>query len=245
MTSFNWKSEINVNICMLKIVGLWPNDDDGYQRSLYTIYAIIAISVFAIGHNVFQTINVYFVYTNIEALSGIIFVTITDLLALIKVYYFIKNITLVKDLLNTLNSSILQPKNTKQENLVRKSLGIWKVIYITFWIPVGATLCLWAVFPILDGSFQTSRLPFSAWYPFDIKKSPVYEFIYIYQVTSIWFLATANLNMDMMITALLMYIGAQCDILCSNACSINTLKSSNYQLEISTLINQHHVILRF
>ncbi|RZC36703.1 7tm 6 domain containing protein, partial [Asbolus verrucosus] len=59
-------------------------------------------------------------------------------------------------------------------------------------------------------------LPFSAWYPYDTKISPLYEITYLYQIIGIWFLTVGAVNMDTLIAALMMYIATQCDILCDD-----------------------------
>ncbi|RZC39416.1 odorant receptor 46a, isoform B-like [Asbolus verrucosus] len=48
----------------------------------------------------------------------------------------------------------------------------------------------------------------------------LYEVTYLYQVISIGFLAMAHLNMDTIISALMVYVGAQSDILCDNSSQI-------------------------
>lgn len=244
MTSFDWKNSVKINIWILKFVGLWPNNDVGYKLNAYTLYSFISLNLFINFHNFFQLVNIYFVRSDLEALSAVIYVSLTDLLASVKVWYFVDKIKLLNELMVVSENKILQPQNEKQEELFRKSLFIWKAIYIMFWIPVATTLCLWAVFPVLDGSYKNYRLPFSAWYPFDTKTSPIYEITYVYQIICIWFLATANLNMDTMIAALMMYVGAQCDILSNNLQALRFVNSNQFKLQLYNLIEHHKLILK-
>jgi hypothetical protein len=60
MKTFDWTLTIKVNLLLLKVVGLWPNGDETYKCNLYTLYAIISGMLFTIGHNLLQTINLFF-----------------------------------------------------------------------------------------------------------------------------------------------------------------------------------------
>ncbi|RZC37207.1 7tm 6 domain containing protein, partial [Asbolus verrucosus] len=238
MAKYDWKRAIKINILILKLVGLWPHEDESYKFNLYTFYAIISINFLINGHNFFQTMNIFVVYPDLEALAETIFVTITDLLASVKVYYFTRNMGQLKKLMVELNSEIFQPKSEEQMILVRPGLFSWKMTYVGFWTPVATTLFLWASFPIMDGSVKEYRLPFSAWYPFNTKISPWYELTYLHQVVSIWFMATANVNMDTLIAALMMYTGVQCDILCDNLRNLSGVEGEFVGKLVASM--QHH-----
>ncbi|RZC35283.1 7tm 6 domain containing protein, partial [Asbolus verrucosus] len=191
--------------------------------------------------------NIFFVYSNLEALTATIFVSLSDALVTLKIYYFVKNIRILKQLMRKLDDEVFQPRNVKQRALVQPSLNIWTATYIGFWVPAALTLTLWSVFPILDKSVQQHRLPFAAWYPYDTKKSPFYELTYLHQVVSIWFLSTANLHMDTMLTALMMYIGVQCDILCDNLKNLENELGyrMGFKEKLIDCIKHHKEILSF
>jgi hypothetical protein len=241
MENFDWKLTIRPNILVLKVAGLWPKGSEIYKLSLYTLYSFVFIN----GHNFFQAANIFFVYTDLEALSALIFVTITDVLASFKVYCFIQNIAILKRLLAKLDKQIFQPRNEQQRDLVQPSLNSWKYTYTAFCIPVFTTLVLWAIFPIMDGTVKDRRLPFSAWYPYNTKISPLYEITYLYQVISVWCLAIANLNMDTLIAALMMYIGCQCDILCDDMKNLRNSVGDDFNRKLLDCIEHHKTILRY
>ena len=233
---------------MLQSVGLWPKGNEIYKRNIYALYAVISTIVIMGGHNFFQVMNVFFVYNNLEALAGTIFITVTDVLASVKMYFFIQNVGVLKELMITLNSRLFQPKNFNQVELVRPDLNSWRFMYITFWIMTGTTVLIWSIFPFLDNSVKAKRLPFAAWYPYSTKMSPFYEITYLYQVIGIWYLTVANINMDTMIAGLMMYVGTQCDILCDNLRNLDRLTQA--ELGTNCTINQkiiecvmHHRLL--
>jgi hypothetical protein len=213
MTRFDWISTIKVNIFMLRCVGLWPGRGETYQRDLYTFYAVFNAILIIGGHNFSQLANIFFVYSDLEALAATIFVMITNILATVKMYTFVLNMRVIKELLLVLDSFHFQPKSLEQVKLVQPTLQIWKKLYIVYSSVVGVNVLLWSIAPLLD---EGQRLPFVAWYPFSTESSPNYQIIYIYQVVCIWYITIANLNLDCMTYALMMYICAQCDILCDN-----------------------------
>ncbi|RZC42583.1 7tm 6 domain containing protein, partial [Asbolus verrucosus] len=241
MEYFDWKLTIRINILMLKSVGLWPKGNEIYKPNLYMLYAIISVVIIMGGHNFFQLMNIFFVYNDLEALAESMFITATDSLISVKLCFFILNIRTLKELMMSLNSVIFQPKSVQQVELVWPRLNIWKKTYVIYWILVGTTVCVWAIFPFLSNSVKDYRLPFSAWYPYDTKISPFYEITYFYQVLGMSFRTVAALNMDTMIAALMMYTATQCDILCDDL--------KNLQKDFSEIfkgrVKHHQEIVRF
>ena len=144
----------------------------------------------------------------------------------------------------TLDGQLFQPRTLEQRRLVQPGLDSWKMTYTIFYVPVIATLILWAVFPIVDGSFREYRLPFSAWYPYNTKVSPFYELTYVYQIVSIWFLSITNFNMDTLIAALMMYIGTQCDILSDDVKNLGSRGELEFNTKLLKCIDHHRNIIR-
>ncbi|KAJ3663421.1 hypothetical protein Zmor_007684 [Zophobas morio] len=243
MGTFDWKLTIKTNITMLKIVGLWPVGDETYTFSLYTLYTIISIFTFIYCHNFFQVCNIFFILDDLEALTATVFVLLTELLCILKAYYIIQNMKILKQLMVTLNSEMFQPKNLRQRDIVEPSLNSWKMVYTVFGSMAFGTLFFWATFPFLDKLVQQHKLPFLAWYPWDTKISPFYEITYVYQMASISFICLVNLNVDTLIAALNMYTGAQCDILCDDLRHIHEFADVNARL--ISCVQHHKAILKF
>jgi hypothetical protein len=243
MEEFNWKLTINVNIVMLKVVGLWPEENGSYKLNWYTVYAICSNMLFQVVHTLTQLINLGFIYDDLQALTGTSFVLSTELLTLLKTYYFVKNMRVLKKLMLMLNDNSFQPKTPKQKILAEDSLKFWKRIYISLCVTAGGALVFWAVFPIFDGSLGEYRLPFLAWYPYDTQSSPLYEITYVYQMISNVFICACNLDMDTLIAALNMYTAAQFDFLCDNLRNLESGEDS-FDGQFRKCIAHHRQILR-
>ncbi|RZC38123.1 7tm 6 domain containing protein [Asbolus verrucosus] len=247
MKQLDWKHTFKLNILMLKIVGLWPQGES-YGLNLYTVYAIFSITLFHFCYIFTQTVNLYFIRNDLKAVTGTIFVLLTDMGASLKTYCLIKNMKMLKQLMMTVNYDLFQPKTLKQKNLIQPNINAWKCIGLTFWFFTVGCLILWSLFPILDKTVKDYRLPFLAWYPYNTKISPQYELTYFYQAVATIFLATVNVNLDTLIAALNMFVGAQFDILCDdlrNLHGVGRNASRSVEEKLKNCIHHHREILKF
>jgi hypothetical protein len=238
MEKFDWKLTIKANIFCLRVVGLWPHE--GYKVDFYTVYAFVCLNVFINCRNFFQVANIFVVYDDLEALTGLMFASFNDVLGSVKLYYFVRQMRLFKQLMAQLDQDIFQPKSDEQIALVQPGLFSWKFVYVMLWSPIVMVLLLWVAFPILDGTVKEHRLPFAAWFPYDTNISPLYEITYIYEVIGICVICTAHINMDTMTAALMMYVGTQCDILCDN---LKNIKGADYNKKLIRCIQHHKIIV--
>ena len=243
MEKFDWLSTFGTNLKMLRLVGLWPENPRGYKCDYYTLYALVCINLCLNGPNFTQIMDIYFYSSDLETLTARIFLTLSELLVPIKTYYHVKNISTVKELVEKINRTIFQPKTTSQRNLVQFQLKIWKVAYSAFCCSSFAAVIFIFTFPIFDGSYKEHRLPMSAWFPFDFKSSPYYQMTYLYQTVAISVLVVADLNMDMFVVALIVFIGVQCDILCDDL--KNNVSEPKFCEKFLRCIIHHKEILSF
>ncbi|KAJ3663352.1 hypothetical protein Zmor_007638 [Zophobas morio] len=158
MKKFDWKAATRINTLMLRSVGLWPEGDGTYNFNIYTIYAVISINLFVNGHTFFQVVNIFFVYSNLEALTATIFITISEVLVVVKVYNYLQNLKLLKKLKSDLDKDIFQPTNEAQIVLIEPNLKMWKMTYFVFCIPSTVAVALFAVFPILDQNKEVRNI---------------------------------------------------------------------------------------
>ncbi|RZB40986.1 7tm 6 domain containing protein [Asbolus verrucosus] len=245
---FNWKRTIQVNIFLLRILGLWPAGDGSYKCSPYTFYEMFVLLFFEIGHISVQTVNIFLILNNLQALTGTIFVSLMEMLGVLKSYCLIKNMGKLKQLLITLNSDLFQPKDLQQRNLIRPNLNAWTTVVSSFWFLTLIWLFFYNFSPILDKTSKEYRLPFWAWYPYNTETSPQYELTYLHQFIGITYLTMINVNIDTLIAALNMYIGAQFDIICDNVRHFHnheTDTSADANKKIKHCIHHHREVLKF
>jgi hypothetical protein len=236
-----------MNILTLKVVGLWPRNEGVFQFDLYTVYALICVFVFIDGSLLFQITYLVFAHFDLEALVQPIFIVWTATLGSIKVLYFIRNRRIIKQLMRALTDDLFQPTTAEQINLVSPALNIWRKIYGTYWFLVIVTVFLWLFYPLLDKSFHKRQLPIPAMYPYDTTETPFYEISYLHQVIGLFLVAVAGLNVDTLMAALMVYTGAQCDILCDNLRNLedSSATKSEYNMMLIRCVEHHKKILRY
>ncbi|XP_068907642.1 odorant receptor Or1-like [Tenebrio molitor] len=229
METFSWTRVIRPNLVGFRFLGLWPKGSTLYKANLYTLYSAVIIILLLSVHNLSQVLNIFVVYPDLQNLTETIFITVTNVLTLIKAYYFVKNMSTLKQLMVILESVEFQPRNSQQESLIQPDLTFWKRVSSALVVTVGSCLTAWCSTPLLNDKKQ---LPFASWYPFGTESSPKYELTYLHQVVSIWCFATTNLSLDTLISALMMFVGGQCDILCDN---LRSLKVAPLSSEFCTI----------
>ncbi|KAJ3663404.1 hypothetical protein Zmor_007670 [Zophobas morio] len=197
-----------------------PTNPSGTHKWYFIFNATLLIGV----QNCSQIINIFFVYTNF--------------LCLAKILIFARNLKSINKILRILDSQEAQPKSTEQIKLIQPSLTRWKVSYFVFMSHVTSNVALW----FLSALFS-HQLPLVSWYPFSVEKSPNYEIIFIYQVFSFTYLSAANINVDSFFYALLMFIWAQCDILCDDLSHLDG-DPAQFNQKLINCLKHHETILR-
>ena len=233
MDFFNWNLIFEPTIFSLRTVGLWPKHDS-YTTDLYTLYATICVSLFMYINTFFQAINIFVVEIDLQAVAQTLFVA-EHIVAVLKISGLLNNTKKIKNLMKQLNDQRFQPKNTHQVEMIDNGLRLWKILYQTFQWGVLTFGTYWLSRPILENRHE---LPFFAWYPVDIDKSPFYQIVYLYQVIALFYIALAHLKLDLLSIGLMVYIGIQCDILCDNLKHVSGLS------DLVDCIKHHKKILR-
>ncbi|RZB40738.1 7tm 6 domain containing protein, partial [Asbolus verrucosus] len=183
-----------------------------------------------------------------DAVTGTIFVSLMEMLGVLKACCLINNMGMLKQLMITVNSDLFQPKNLQQIDLIQPNLKAWKMIVGSFWFFTLGWLFFYILCPIFDQTIKEYRLPFLAWYPYNTKTSPQYELTYLHQFIGISYLAMTSVNVDSLIAALNMYIGAQFDILCDDLRNFHDAKKDNSDdanKKLQNCIRHHKEILKF
>ncbi|KAJ3663342.1 hypothetical protein Zmor_007629 [Zophobas morio] len=241
---FDWVKIISLNIFVLQKVGMWPKQDKQLGCNCHTLYILIAVILLIDGSIVFQLIHMALEHSTLESLTRNIFMLMTEILGSIKMFYFIRNVKTVKELVQSLEDELFQPRTTQQVNSVRPDLKLWKKTYATFCSLTTSTAFIWSLYPLVDQSFLKFRLPLEARYPFEITTLPLYFIIYFHQVAALFLVAIGALHVDTLNAALMVLAGAQCDILCQNLKALEN-KALTYNQKLIQCIKHHKKILSF
>ncbi|RZB41505.1 7tm 6 domain containing protein [Asbolus verrucosus] len=243
MKRFDWKQVIRVNIFISKVVGVWPPGDETYGCTFYTLYELFIVLCLQTCFIFSQTVDVISNLDNLQAVTGTIFVLLMEMLAPLKSFTLLTNMGMLKQLMTTVNSDLFQPRNSRQVSLVQPIMNAWKKTVGTFWFFTFGWLFFVSLDPIFDKTFREYRLPFGTWYPYSTKVSPQYELTYLHQFLAITSITLVNINMDAIIAALNMYIGAQLDILCDDVRHLQN--SADVGENLIRCVQHHREIVKF
>lgn len=161
-----------------------------------------------------------------------------------KIYIFVRKMPLLRSLMLDLKSDLFKPRSYRQLLLIWPDVKTWKNVYYMLSGAATFGLLMWLMFPILSGSYRTYALPFFSWYPYDITKPLIYKLTYLHQTASSFLLILGCFNIDMLISALMMYTGAQCDILCDNLRSTG-FEMGDFEKTFRRCVLHHKRILRY
>lgn len=241
---FKWQLTIKNNLLLLRLAGFWPKGKTTYKINLYLLQVIVFLSLFLISDVLSQSIKIFFILDDLEAVTGIIFVLLTKTLGIVKVIFFIKNLPQIKQLLMILESDVFQPRNSRQIEMIQPGLKAWILLFRIIWSAGCSAIVFWGLFPLLSHGYKNCRLPFLAWHPFRTSSSPLYEITYVYQMISVTYNAFCNINFDTLIAALHTYIGIQFDLLCDNIQNIKDKNSANVNSQLLDCIDHHKTIIK-
>lgn len=247
MNQFDWKLPLTTNISKLRFLGLWPEGGGGYKFKIYTLWTIFSFCVLNFGQNFFQTINVIFIFDDLEAIVENIVVTLSELLGLLKAYCVIRKMKNLKQLVAKTNNRLFQPKNKRQMKMIQSGITIWYANYVAYWMITLSAAFFLSTYPILDKSYKHYRLPYMAWYPFNTKESPFYEITFAYQFLGVIFIAATAVSVDTLITGLDVCITAQFHILNDDIKSIFDEKKpigNIYEHKFLNCVSHHREIIK-
>nr|KAH0808009.1 hypothetical protein GEV33_014782 [Tenebrio molitor] len=127
---YDWALTIKQNLSILRISGLWPRDN--YKIDPYTILTATFLLTIFLPNLLSQIIKVFFILDDLSTLSATIYLLLTEILFVVKIFSLMKNMTALKQAMNLLDADMFQPKNTKQVALVQPNLDSWSTIYNSF-----------------------------------------------------------------------------------------------------------------
>lgn len=241
MSLVDWTLPVQINVKVFRFCGLWPEKDVGYKFDFHAFRLFVIAIVFMSGHWITQGINIYFTRTNLEALIGTIYVFLLEGLLLMKVYSWTQTVKKLQRMLEILNTEKFQPRNDNQKKMIENNFWFYNFVYKVYGISLIPTHVFWFTYPLLDD--LSSQLPFMAWFPYDVSKTPAYQLTYLFQVIAVIFISLLNFTIDTFVVAFIMYIGCQFDILCDNIKNLHKL-GSNIKENIIFCIEQHKDILK-
>ncbi|XP_056636812.1 odorant receptor Or2-like [Diorhabda sublineata] len=209
MEGIDYTTFFTFNISILNVFGFWKQDTNYRHKKSYTFYKIISSS-FWISFILTQFMYLYTNLHNFEELLSTSYFTIPLFVCSYAFSSLYRKIDEIKLLFKKFNEPIFQPKCEEHLQLSASTKRSYTK-YSHFLIYLGMqTIVLYIIAPF----WQEGRVvPTRAWFPFDWKRSPNYELVWIYQSITLIIIMNVLACLPAFSTGLLMMIGLQCDFL--------------------------------
>ncbi|CAG9854194.1 unnamed protein product [Phyllotreta striolata] len=232
--TFDFRKFFERDFFMLKFLGIYYLTENAkIGQILYSFIVSLPLMVVA---TMVQIINMFCVEADLRKMAASGYLGASCLMAVIKELFLFKNKKFLLNIQNDMNRSEFQPKDAEGVELVERCLSGYKktrkVVLIVCSIAVSGCLTM----PFLS---STQLLPLSAWYPFDVTYSPVYELIYIHQSVSLIYLAYMNIYIDILVSGFTTFVSLQCALLCHKMESQRNINS------VKEFVIHHKWILNF
>nr|XP_015839882.1 PREDICTED: uncharacterized protein LOC663463 [Tribolium castaneum] len=240
---------VKINVKSIEFFGyLSPDFHSFLAKILYFIYASTFVGFMFVLYTTSEVINMILVFGDIEKMTGASFLLLTHLVQISKLYVLIFHKSKVRRLINSINREEFQPKNQEQYNFLINDIRTSKTVTILFLLAGFATCALWAIFPFLDKTEKTVKLPLSGWFPFDTTKSPVFECAFVYQTVGALVNGLGNISIDTFLSGIIMVVSGQLKILNN---SLQTMKpnckanDTERRQKLIDIIIHHRSIIQF
>lgn len=208
---FDFKKYFEIDILRLKYSGTWAIRE-GEEMTVSFVFFMIAASVFCVFFNLFQILNLLVGAESIKDVASNGYVVLIGLMSLVKSFCIFKNRRTLSKVLLSLNDVEFQSRNVGQDKIVSEALQHFRTLKRSL-LSMTWTAVISSMATPLFYKKNDNNLPFAAWYPFDISKSPLYELVYACQCVSDIFVSSININVEILVMALMIFIGMQCDLM--------------------------------
>lgn len=231
--------------------GLWTLDDDDKRKaSLYEIYSWLILT-FWLYLFVISEVFYFGSVTNIQEFAEGLYFFLIEFVTIPKVYYWKKNMKIVKELMKKLKSETFSSKNEDEDEVIS-----WAIVRTLFFHRLGIGLCLvaisqWTLILFIPGSKKDMLIP--AMFPISSgdKNDKLFLIIFFYQAFGSFFCAVIYWTMDTIMTGTFYHAAAQIKRLgikltkLGNVTEVKESKRiSNYE-ELVNCIKHHKEIIEY
>lgn len=230
---YNFLLDFQHELAALKVFGLGKVEDGSRFQRAYKLYSILVHLCFSSVFALFQIIHLFGYFTDLREFAENSHVSLIVCNSINKVLCFMKYREKLHELFLSINNKTFVPEKAQQKEVL-KILQMFKMM--------KNTVLIMSIFAVSSRAFDRSHqgLPFASWYPFDITKSPVYQFIYVHQCISLCTTAFVSIYTDLIMAGLTNFIGVQCNLICSNLINIQ----EDYNTTLRSIVNHHRAVLK-
>ncbi|XP_048507801.1 odorant receptor Or1-like [Athalia rosae] len=234
MNSLEANFHVKMSLGINRWLGTWP--PEGRYRWIYMFYESFSF-LFILGILlIVQTVNLTVIWGDhdVEKIIAGSFLLMTNSSHALKVLNLLLRQNRIRALLEKVSSDTFSKYNYRYESILKRytSNGIFHYIaYQSF--GTVAVFC-WGFGPVADLTAGRNRqLPMEGWYPYNVTKSPAFEFTCAHQGLAMLMGCFQNIGMDTLVTGLFTVVCCQLEILKTNISQIGANDSQQFSAKVA------------
>lgn len=239
MYNFNFINHYSTDFKIIKIAGGYLVNDESPNIKFWRLYLAISNMFFPVLLNTLQILHLFEVSSLTKAVASGYIIAVCCM-GSVKSFLIYKHRKEFLELTASLEKDKFMPRNTEQSRMASESLELYRRVKYMVLIMCTMSVMSSMITPIFN--YRERRLPFAAWYPFDITPGGIYVLVYVHQCISDFYISYMNVYTDIISAAFATFVGIQCDFLCHN---LVNMKEEEAEDELRKCIEHHKLILRY
>nr|AUF73016.1 odorant receptor [Anoplophora chinensis] len=214
--NYDFSSYFRPSIIMLKLFGFWRPDRNLKFKGIYNCYTALCSSIW-VAFLLSQIIYIINNRNDVQEITAALSVTVTFTVDLIVMMFTYKNMNCLKVLIKEMNRPLFQVKCQKHYHIAKNTERMYKLMFKSCLYLAILTDALVTVVPLMGKEKKSS---IKGWFPYDYTTPLYFILTYIFQNLVFIWNTFISFNIGMIILALLIQVGLQCDLLC---CTLDSL----------------------
>jgi hypothetical protein len=220
------QSILHLNLTLLQWLGLWPcNKDSICFKALFLRAGFCFAFTIQATINIVEIMDIIMNWGHLSNLPENMYTIGCSLMAIVKELTIIFRTKNIQSLVNILDNELSVPRKQgspqHQKQIERASkwqAKMFTLIFVSLCAFVGTSF---SFVPFADmlvsqsttGASSHRPMPYTAWFPFNVTETPVYEVVYIYMSLETTYTSIYIASSDALFVALIIHLSAQFQIL--------------------------------
>ncbi|CAG9864931.1 unnamed protein product [Phyllotreta striolata] len=242
---------------------MYPEYKTIWDRLVYMLRVGFFMGFMFAGLVVSAIANMFHSRNDVGKLMDSFFITVTNLMAIVKFITIHRNQPLLLKLIDQGDRREFQPRSDDQRNYLKSYVKFCNDITVMLCVSTLITICMWCILAFIGGNEHS--LPVPAYFPFNIDTTIVFALISIYLTASSILGGTLGLSTDWLIASLVIVVKVQLHFLNDTLCNIKKLAEedvkkgraesvdTSYEMQLRNHMNQkliecivhHQYIIKF
>ena len=244
---------LHLNLTILQWLGLWPcNEDSTYFKALFLRIVSCFVIIVQASINIAVIMDIVVNWGHLSNPTENIYLMACSITAIVKELTIIFRTKNIQHLVNILDNELAMPRqqgSSHYNEIVRVSMKqarTFTLVFVSMCTFVGIS---YSFVPFTDiflahSSNNTSShkpMPYTAWFPFDVTETPLYELAYFYLALNATLHGVYIPCCDALFVSLIIYLGGHFQILQSSLRHIKRDAVKNIQATDKERIRSNNI----